>query len=98
LRDTAGYVVDIGLDPLTYFFANPANKAQWYGAGRTVLEVIDTRSRIISVTDDLERNSLDYYTSMKSFYLQHRADEVRNGRAAPGETDQPSFPGQVGQE
>ncbi|MEQ1863284.1 MAG: VacJ family lipoprotein [Micropepsaceae bacterium] len=86
-RDFTGFVVDRGLDPLTY--VNWGNDDLEYApVARTVLNVIDLRSRNIETLDDIERSSVDYYASIRSLYRQSRADAVRNG--APS-TDLPDF-------
>jgi phospholipid-binding lipoprotein MlaA len=86
-RDFTGFVVDRGLDPLTY--VNWGNDDLEYApVARTVLNVIDLRSRNIETLDDIERSSVDYYASIRSLYRQSRADAIRNG--APS-SDLPDF-------
>ncbi|MFM9864848.1 MAG: VacJ family lipoprotein [Micropepsaceae bacterium] len=86
-RDFTGFVVDRGLDPLTY--VNWGDDGWEYApVGRTVLNVIDLRSRNIETLDDIERSSVDYYASIRSLYRQSRADSIRNG--APSQ-DLPDF-------
>ena len=77
-RDFTGFVVDRGLDPLTY--VNWGNDdLEYVPIARTVLNVIDLRSRNIETLDDIERSSVDYYASIRSLYRQSRADSIRNG-------------------
>jgi phospholipid-binding lipoprotein MlaA len=77
-RDFAGFVVDRGFDPLTY--VNWGDDGMEYvPIARTVLNVIDLRSRNIETLDDIERSSVDYYASIRSLYRQSRADAIRNG-------------------
>ena len=86
-RDFTGFVVDRGLDPLTY--VNWGNDDLEYApVARTVLNVIDLRSRNIETLDDIERSSVDYYASIRSLYRQSRADAIRNGAQSP---DLPDF-------
>ncbi|MEQ1756223.1 MAG: VacJ family lipoprotein [Micropepsaceae bacterium] len=86
-RDLTGFVVDRGLDPLTY--VNWGNDDLEYApVARTVLNVIDLRARNIETLDEIERSSVDYYASIRSLYRQSRADAIRNG--APS-TDLPDF-------
>ncbi|MFY8106618.1 VacJ family lipoprotein [Elstera sp.] len=91
-RDAIGKVVDIFTDPMTYIFG--AHGPEWGPYALTGTRIIDGRSRIIRETDDLRRNSFDYYATIRSIYRQQRADEIANGRAKPGNT--PSYPGQNG--
>ena len=87
VRDFTGFVVDRGLDPLTY--VNWGNdELEYVPLGRTVLNVIDLRARNIDTLDEIERASVDYYASIRSLYRQSRADAIRNG--APS-TDLPDF-------
>jgi phospholipid-binding lipoprotein MlaA len=86
-RDITGFVVDRGLDPLTY--VNWGNDdLEYVPVARTVLNVIDIRARNIETLDEIERSSVDYYASIRSLYRQSRADAIRNG--APS-TDLPDF-------
>lgn len=86
-RDFTGFVVDRGLDPLTYVNWGD-DDLEYVPIARTVLNVIDLRSRNIETLDDIERSSVDYYASIRSLYRQSRADAIRNG--APSE-DLPDF-------
>lgn len=87
VRDLTGFVVDRGLDPLTY--VNWGNDELEYApVARTVLNVIDLRARNIDTLDEIERSSVDYYASIRSLYRQSRADAIRNG--APSQ-DLPDF-------
>ncbi len=85
-RDFTGFVVDRGLDPLTYVGWGHDN--QWVPIARTVLNVLDLRSRNIETLDEIERTSVDYYASIRSLYRQSRADAIRNGKPS---TDLPDF-------
>ncbi len=77
-RDFTGFVVDRGLDPLTYVNWGD-DDLEYVPIARTVLNVIDLRSRNIETLDDIERSSVDYYASIRSLYRQSRADSIRNG-------------------
>jgi phospholipid-binding lipoprotein MlaA len=77
-RDFAGFVVDRGFDPLTYVNWGD-DDLEYVPIARTVLNVIDLRSRNIETLDDIERSSVDYYASIRSLYRQSRADAIRNG-------------------
>lgn len=87
IRDFGGFVVDRGLDPLTY--VNWGNdELEYVPLARTVLNVIDLRARNIETLDEIERSSVDYYASIRSLYRQSRADAIRNGAAS---SDLPDF-------
>jgi phospholipid-binding lipoprotein MlaA len=86
-RDFTGFVVDRGFDPLTYVNWGD-DDLEYVPIARTVLNVIDLRSRNIETLDDIERSSVDYYASIRSLYRQSRADSIRNGAPSP---DLPDF-------
>ncbi len=86
-RDLTGFVVDRGLDPLTYVNWGD-DELEYAPIARTALNVIDLRARNIETLDEIERSSVDYYASIRSLYRQSRADAIRNG--APS-TDLPDF-------
>ena len=85
-RDFTGFVVDRGLDPLTY--VGWGDDYEWVPITRAVVNVIDLRSRNIDTLDEIERTSVDYYASIRSLYRQSRADAIRNGKPS---SDLPDF-------
>lgn len=87
VRDLTGFVVDRGLDPLTYVNWGD-DELEYAPIARTALNVIDLRARNIDTLDEIERSSVDYYASIRSLYRQSRADAIRNG--APSK-DLPDF-------
>ena len=77
VRDGIGLGIDVLFDPLTYY----ASFKQL--AGRTATRGIVELSGVIDSLDEIERTSLDYYATLRSLYRQQRADQIRNGAAAP---------------
>jgi len=77
VRDGIGLGVDTLFDPLSYY---ASFKQQ---AGRTATRGIVELSGVIDSLDEIERTSLDYYATLRSLYRQQRADQIRNGAAAP---------------
>ncbi len=77
-RDATGIVVDIFLDPLTYVAAG-YDIEEWFYT-RRIVGGIDTRSRNIETLDQLKRESLDFYSLIRSIYRQHRQNAIRNGK------------------
>jgi phospholipid-binding lipoprotein MlaA len=75
-RDAAGQIVDIFLDPTTYIHLR---EHAWYSVGRSTLDVLDVRSRNLDTLKGIERESLDYYASVRSLYRQRRQNDIRNG-------------------
>jgi ABC-type transporter lipoprotein component MlaA len=42
---------------------------------------VDRRAEMLGVTDELEKNSLDYYAALRSMYAQRRVAFVEEGEA-----------------
>ena len=72
-RDTVGTVVDFAMNPLTYVGGAPATAAS---VSTGAANVVDTRAQHLHDLDELERNSLDYYATLRSVYRQHRDAEI----------------------
>ena len=45
-----------------------------------VLSGIDFRSENLESFDNLEKNSIDFYASVKSLYLQDRVNKIKNNQ------------------
>ncbi len=76
LRDAPAFAVDILMDPWGYYkfhhFDNSKRIRRTVTASRYSLEVIDKRQRASKALDQLERTSLDKYSTIRSIYLQKR--------------------------
>lgn len=75
-RDAVGLVVDYFTDPFGYVFQH--YNVDYLSYVRMGADAVDSRARTISVLDDLERNSLDYYAAIRSAYRQRREAEIKN--------------------
>ena len=73
VRDTAGFLVDWQLDPLTY----------WHDSTITyslaALRVVDVRASLLGVSNVLEEGAVDKYTFMRDAYLQRRRYLIYDG-------------------
>ena len=89
-RDTVGTAIDMALNPLTFVGGAPATYA---GVATGSANVVDVRSQHLHDLDELERNSLDYYATLRSVYRQHRDAEISAAKqpAPEGQVDI-SFP------
>ncbi len=76
-RDLAGKVVDVFMDPITYW--NFREKI-YYDIGLGVLGVIDLRAQNLGTLEGIERTSVDYYATTRNLYLQYRAAQIRKGK------------------
>ena len=41
---------------------------------------IDDRQETLGVLEEIEKTSLDFYSSIRSMYIQKRADEIENDK------------------
>jgi phospholipid-binding lipoprotein MlaA len=76
LRDTAGTVVGLLGNPVSY--VPGIGPVQAVSGG---FDVVDSRARLLTTTDDLEKNSVDYYAALRSLYAQDRAAFIEEGKA-----------------
>ncbi|MEM9898851.1 MAG: VacJ family lipoprotein, partial [Pseudomonadota bacterium] len=76
-RDLLGTGVQVFMDPLFYFRTPPANRFRLVRAG---VGGISAREPFIEPLNEMRENSLDYYVSFRSFYLQTREQQILNGR------------------
>ena len=80
-RDTAGSFINVlGGDPWYNASVNGNNeylgKSQY--AATKVLTGLDFRAKNIDSIENLEKNSIDFYASVKSLYLQNRRQNILN--------------------
>lgn len=75
VRDLAGSYVDGYFSPLRYARYSGRN---YVGLVRSSLGSIDNRSANIITYRDIERASVDYYATMRAYYLQRRARQVED--------------------
>ena len=71
-RAATGMALDFVFDPVywaTYQDANVHDNASW---GYAIAQGITAREAALDILDDLERNSVDFYATMRSAYLQNQ--------------------------
>jgi len=86
VRDGAGRIVDIAFDPLTWAEFDEADEVR---LGRAVLAGVAGRERVIEAVDEIRRDSLDPYTTVRTSYELLRESAIRNG--AEDVQDLPEF-------
>jgi phospholipid-binding lipoprotein MlaA len=83
IRDTAGSFVNVmGGDPYYNFSVNGNNEfldGKLYAVTKTI-SAIDFRAKNIETLDNLEKNSVDFYASVRSLYLQDRENKIKNNQ------------------
>ena len=83
IRDTAGSFVNVmGGDPWYNASVHGNNEFLSEGLfmGSKVVSGIDFRANNIESFDNLENNSLDFYASIRSLYLQDRENKIKNNQ------------------
>jgi phospholipid-binding lipoprotein MlaA len=79
-RDAVGFAVDTVSSPWGYIVNIPTEAS----VGQFVFKGVDVRSRTVDATDELERNSVDYYATLRSVFRQYRQAELDGGQAPSG--------------
>jgi len=81
IRDTAGSFANLlGGDPYYNLSVNGNNEyldGKLYATTKTI-SAIDFRAKNIETLDNLEKNSVDFYASVRSLYLQDRENKIKN--------------------
>jgi phospholipid-binding lipoprotein MlaA len=86
VRDGAGRIVDVAFDPLTWAEFDEVDEVR---VGRTVLAGVAARERVLETVEDIRRDSLDPYVTIRTSYGLLRESAIQNG---PGDVqDLPEF-------
>lgn len=83
-RGATGFAGDYYSNPFSYIFAKKRHhhKRRWMLYALTGTETVHNRSKVIGPLDDLEKNSADYYASIRSIHLQQQQYKVAQLKAA----------------
>jgi hypothetical protein len=92
-RDAVGSAVDSYDDPFT-IVANDHGVTELTTA-RFLVGGVEERASVLDELDSLEKNSVDFYAEMRSLAQQHRASELKNGKAPDAEPGLYNDPGQA---
>ena len=52
----------------------------WGNLVKTAGTAVDDRQETLGVLEEIEKSSLDFYSSIRSMYIQKRADEIENDK------------------
>ena len=85
-RDATGLLVDAAIDPTNQIHFK---QHLWWAAGREYFTLLDLKSQTYQTVQGIQRNSVDYYSSLRNFYRQFRNEQIGNGRNQP--QDLPDF-------
>jgi len=79
-RDAVGLLADYVIDPFRILTWQLDVEYLMYA--RAGVTLVDIRSRTMQALDDIEKNSVDYYSALRSAYTQRRVAEIRQ-KGAP---------------
>lgn len=85
LRDAPARFVDAPLDPLYHYDDIRVRNSL------LVVNVVNTRARLLPATDLVERVALDQYAFVRDAYLKRRASLIRDGAPDPNEQTYENF-------
>src|SRR5262249_36316091 len=80
-RDAIGAGIDSYADPVAIFAK--IHGFEEISIGRFAADGIDQRAQVLDVLDDLRKNSLDFYSQLRSLSQQRRASDLRRGVLTP---------------
>lgn len=93
VRGVMGIAGEYYMNPLTYYVKNKHHRYNHYGQQRYILyalyglDIVGRRAKLIDALNDLERNSVDYYTAIRTIYFQRQKtmkEEIAKHNEAPG--------------
>ncbi len=79
-RSLIGNATDAVASPMYWGPLNDKNYADKISYGYAALVAVNTRERALDLLDDLEKNSVDFYTTVRSAFIQNR--QQLNNRCA----------------
>lgn len=81
-RAAVGLLADSAANPVYWATQNDANIRDKIYLPYVAVNATALRESTMDLTDDFERNSVDYYTTMKSAYMQNRTGSDTDGAAS----------------
>ncbi|MGM0422355.1 MAG: MlaA family lipoprotein [Pseudomonadota bacterium] len=76
LRDSVGFGVDALADPVRILAFNADE--EWIYYTRNGIEFLDAKASLVDTLRDVRKESLDYYSSVKTIYEQRRTALIRD--------------------
>ena len=83
IRDSVGLIADSFVDPFAHvtirekeLLSTSGNDLDYYSVKAT--DAVDFRADNVTNYESLEKNSIDFYSSLKSIYLQDRENKINN--------------------
>src|SRR5690606_12163228 len=79
VRDGAGRIVDVVFDPLTWADFDEVDETR---IARATLTALSARESVLDAVDDVRRNAIDPYVTIRSSYALLRESAIRNGESS----------------
>lgn len=83
VRDTFGIVGDMALSPVDWYIINHDKKG--LGIGLLTATVLSTKDQYIDLQRNLKKDSLDYYATTRSIWMQRREALINDRDGQDGE-------------
>lgn len=77
VRDGGGAIVDAAINPLNYA---DFDNVESFNAARLALTALSARESVLDTVEDIRRDSMDPYVSIRTSYLLLRRSAIQNGR------------------
>lgn len=89
-RSLASYTADAFVSPMYWLPRNDKNYADKISFSYAAIVAIHARERGLDLLDDLERGSVDYYSTIRSAYIQNR-QKLNNYCSHQNQNNTPSY-------
>lgn len=83
VRDGAGRAVDYCLDPINW--ATYGMGGSYYSHGRTSSQIVDAKTDILEITQDIKENSVDPYAASRAWYFEYRKSLIEKKKCGKQE-------------
>ncbi len=87
LRDLGGKIADFAFSPMTYV----GDEVVYVSGAATALGIVDFRASYADTINNLKESSSDYYTTVKTIYMQRRNSDIKNATFISEDKRQPEF-------
>ena len=71
-RDTLGLIADALMNPFNYLLTEHAI------IGSNIAKAVDAKDRTLDFSEEIDKNSLDPYATIRSLYFQKRHSDIKN--------------------
>lgn len=87
LRDLGGKITDFAFSPTTY----AGGDVIYVSSSATGFRIVDFRASYAEAINNLKASSSDYYTTVKTIYMQQRNADIKNATFVSEDKREPEF-------